>query len=189
MVKNGSPENTLPVTMTTVATSAFPAVTMTPDELNIITIIAPVVAVLVVCLLVVCVIATIIILYQNRKKDSPGNKHEATEVLYDLPTMTYANDHTHNGNKNALPIYSTIDEEGAPDDYTEMNDTVNNTIHVDENPAYASSTTKDTPNKDKTIHVADNPAYASNTTKGPNKDKTDNNPAYCTIAGGSNTPR
>ena len=83
----------------------------------------------------------------------PGNKQEATEVLYDLPTITNANDHTHYGNKNAPPIfiYSTIDEEGAPDDYTEINDTVNNTIHVDENPAYASSTTKGPPNKDKTI--------------------------------------
>ena len=89
---------------------------------------------------------------ENRiKKDSPGNKQEATAVLYDLPTITYANDHTHHGNKNAPPIYSTIDEEGAPDDYTEMNDTVNNTIHVDDNPAYASNTTKGPPNKDKTI--------------------------------------
>ena len=151
------------VTIATVAASAFPPVTITTDELYITAVIVPVVVVA--CLLVVCVIATIIILYKTHTKDRPANQQTTPAVLYDLPTVTHAMD-----GDNAPPIYSTV-EEGAPDDYAVITDTANNNIiHVAGNPAYACSTSKDTPNKGNTIHVADNPAY-------------------CTIVANCNTPR
>ena len=95
-----------------------------------------------VCLLVVCVIATIIILYQRVKHRSP-QQQPSTDLNYEPPPYMYNTDslntrqaiqctglysHTsHHGghlyehpNLLSPPLYSTIADIGASDDYAEI---------------------------------------------------------------------